>query len=113
MVWYGMVRYGMTWHGMVWHGMVWHGMERCRCYSMVSYVMVMSTIATTVVWYGMIRYDMVRFIGNPRAKPLTGPWICEIPADGGLPRANQTTRYVTWGSMGPMCLPTHCMGGLH
>jgi hypothetical protein len=35
-------------------------------------------------------------LGNKRAKPKTGPWVCEIPADGGLPRANQTARADIW-----------------
>jgi hypothetical protein len=35
-------------------------------------------------------------LGNRKAKPLTGPWVCEIPAEGGLPRVNQSTRGDIW-----------------
>ena len=32
-------------------------------------------------------------------QPPTGPWVCEIPAAGGLPRENQTSRRDVWSAV--------------
>ena len=42
---------------------------------------------------------------NKRADPQTGPWICEIPADGTLQRSNQTTRGDIWAPVKITLLP--------